>query len=144
MLRSLLMVSIVLSTAFASAATRSRSAKHHPRARSVAKSAPRCLDLPKKQAEKAVTLAKIAMSKGSPLIFQSSKESGLVAPLGIWTEAHKTKKGKVAYRVKADGRDLDISLVYVAKSKNDKKAYNLAWMSGCRPAIHKPISIDNF
>lgn len=140
MLRSLLMISIVLTTVAASAAP------HRARAvpRSPNRPAPRCLDLSKKQAEKAVTIAKIALSKGSPLIFQSSKESGLVAPLGLWTEAHKDRRtGKMLYRVKADGRDLDISLVYIARSPKDKKAYNLAWMSGCRPALHKPTAISN-
>lgn len=111
---------------------------------SLASAAPRCLDLPKKQAEKAVTIAKIAVAKGSPLIFKSSREAGLVAPTGIWAEARKKKNGRAAYRVKIDGREVDISLVYVARSPKDRSAYNLGWMAGCRPAPNKPTTIRNF
>lgn len=111
---------------------------------SVASAAPRCLDLNKKQAEKAVSVARIALDKGSALIFQTSKEGGLVVPMGVWTEAKKRKNGKTTYRVLVDGREVDISLVYVAKSPDQRHAYNLAWMAGCQPAPHKPNSIPNW
>lgn len=109
-----------------------------------AMAAPRCLDLTKKQADKAVSVAKIALSKGSALIFNSTKEAGLVMPLSVWAEAKKHKKGKTTYRVRVDGREVDISLVYVARQADDRNAYNLGWMAGCQPAPHKPTKIRNW
>lgn len=111
--------------------------------------APRCLDLTKKQAEKAVRVAKIAMNKGSSLLFVSSKESGLVKPLGIWTEqvSHKAKgkkaKRATSYRVFVDGRQVDLALVYVAKNPDQSKAKNLGRLAGCQKAFAKPAMVDN-
>lgn len=110
--------------------------------------APRCLDLSKKQAEKAVRIAKIAMNKGSSLLFVSSKESGLVKPLGIWTEqvskkVHGKKAKRASYRVFVDGRQVDLALVYVAKNPDQAKARNLGRLAGCQKAFAKPSKVDN-
>jgi hypothetical protein len=102
-----------------------------------------CLDLTQKQAETAVRVSKIAISKGSSLIYQSKNESGLVQPMTIWSEKVKNKKGKASYQMKVDGRSLDLSLVYVARDPSDQRAFNLAWLSGCRPPLGKPTSIQN-
>lgn len=107
-----------------------------------ASAAPRCLDLSKAQAEKAVTVMKIALAKNAPLIFVSKHESGLVKPMGLWTEKKK-HKGRTTYRVRVDGREIDISLVYVARSDKDSRAYNVGWMAGCRPAPNKPMTVRN-
>jgi hypothetical protein len=103
--------------------------------------APRCLDLSKKQADTAVKLMKVAVYNGSPLIVRSLKEPGLVKPNGVWAEKKKGRKGK--YRIRVDGREVDISLIYIAHSPQETRAWNVAWMSGCRPAANKPASISN-
>lgn len=103
--------------------------------------APRCLDLTKAQADRAVTIARVALYKDAPLILDAKQESGLVKPRGIWAEKKKNSK---FYRVRVDGREMDISLVYVARSANESRAYNLAWMAGCRPAPQKALSIQNW
>lgn len=111
-------------------------------------SAPRCLDLTKKQAEKAVRLAKISINKGSSLIYVSRKEGGLVKPLGIWYEEipgrapHKKVSG-TTYRVVVDGRTVDVGLVYMGSSPKHAKAHNLGRLIGCRQAADKPLSIAN-
>lgn len=109
-----------------------------------ASAAPRCLDLTKAQADKAVTVMKIAVSKGSSLLLKARGESGLVKPMGIWSEKKKHKRGRTTYRVRIDGREMDISLIYVARSENDGRAYNVGWMAGCRPAPNKPNAVRNW
>lgn len=108
-----------------------------------AKGAPKaaCLDLTRTQADTAVALIKRASSKGAPLIYQSKRESGLVRPLTVWAEKGKRKN---TYRVRVDNRPIDISLAYIARSSDDKKSWNVAWLSGCRPGVNRPISISNF
>lgn len=106
-----------------------------------AKPKPRCFDLSRNQADTAVALMKRATAKGSSLIFQTKKEKGLVKPLSIWAEPGK-KKG--TYRVRIDNRPVDISLIYVSRGPGERKAWNVAWLAGCRPALNKPISIHNF
>lgn len=104
--------------------------------------APRCLDLTRPQAEKAVHLMKIALYKGGSLYYVSKKEAGVVKPLGIWAEkAKKPKSARLDHRIRADGRELDISLVYLTKNATDAKGWNLAWLSGCRPANDKPMTM---
>lgn len=98
--------------------------------------APRCLDLSKAKAEKAVKLMKIALYQGGTLRYVSKKESGFVKPLGVWSE----KKGH-AYRVRVDGREVDLSLVYLNRSSKENRGWNLAWMVGCRPAAGKAESL---
>lgn len=110
--------------------------------------APRCLDLTKHQADKAVRLAKIALHKGSSMLFVSKKESGLVKPLGIWSEqvavkSSRKKPNAAAYRVFVDGRQVDLALVYLAKDPQQSKASNLGRLVGCRQARDKAAKIDN-
>lgn len=102
--------------------------------------APKCLDLPRATADKAVKLMRIALNNGSPLILLSKHETGLVKPLGVWTEV---KKSTGKNRIRIDGREVDISLIYIAHSPTESRAWNVAWMSGCRPAINKPTYISN-
>lgn len=107
----------------------------------VASAKPRCLDLSRTQAETAVAVMKRASAKGSSLIYASKKERGIVKPLSMWAEPGK---GRRAYRVRIDNRPIDISLVYVSRSPGERKAWNVGWLAGCRPAPDKPIAIDNF
>ncbi|MBX2987309.1 MAG: hypothetical protein KF802_05365 [Bdellovibrionaceae bacterium] len=109
----------------------------------LAQAAPRCLDLTEEQAAKAVKLMKISVYQGAKLLFVSKKESGMVKPLGVWYEKKKGLTGPKSYRVRVDGREVDISLVYVAKSDKDSRAHNLGLMSGCRPAFDKPNMVKN-
>lgn len=102
---------------------------------------PRCLDLNRTQAETAVAVMKRATAKGSSLIYYSKKERGLVKPLSLWAEPGKKRQ---SFRVRIDNRPIDISLVYVSRSPGERKAWNVGWLAGCRPAPDKPIAIDNF
>lgn len=102
---------------------------------------PRCLDLTRTQAETAVAVMKRASAKGSSLIYYSSKERGLVKPLSLWAEPSNKRR---SFRVRIDNRPIDISLVYVSRSPGERKAWNVGWLAGCRPAPDKPIAIDNF
>ena len=103
--------------------------------------APRCLDLTRTQAEKAVSFMKIAIHEKTPVVILSKKETGFVHPLGVWTEKKSGLRGPRSYRVRVDGREVDISLLYISRSSQHQEAWNLGWMVGCRPAPDKPASL---
>ncbi|MBX3041608.1 MAG: hypothetical protein KF789_12960 [Bdellovibrionaceae bacterium] len=102
--------------------------------------APRCLDLTKDQADKAVSFMKIAIHQKTPVVILSKKERGHVYPMGVWAEKKSGLRGTRSYRVRVDGREVDISLLYLIRSAQHKEAWNLGWMVGCRPAADKPAS----
>ncbi len=104
--------------------------------------ASQCFNLDDKQATRAVHLAKVALARGSTLHLHASQETGIVKPLGIWSEK-KTSGDKTFYRVRMDDREVDVSLIYVARTAKDRTAYNLGWMAGCRPSYKQPVSIAN-
>lgn len=106
--------------------------------------APRCLNLSAKQAQRAVHLAKKSLYKGGTMWIESKKETGFLKPNGVWSEVSIQGKGKnkrALHQVRVDGRIVDISLIYLSKKEDSTRAYNWAWLSGCRPAADKPLVI---
>lgn len=103
--------------------------------------APRCLDLTREQASKAVSLMKITLHSGAPIVIHSKRENGFVHPRGVWMEKKKGLSGPRSFRVRVDGREVDISLLYVTRDAQSREAWNLAWLAGCRPAADKPVTL---
>lgn len=127
--------------AFACSWTAEAEAKSRSRQRPLAPSQGHCRHLTLKQADKAISLLKINLHKGQALVLRSQKDGGLFQPRGIWREKIRSK-GRIVYRVVADGRRLDLATTYLPESERARRAWNLAVMVGCTPPKGTAVSID--